>query len=84
MKDRNNQMFMPYDQNAFYPYPYAYPYMQNNLENRVESLERMVKKLENRISKLENSTTNVYGNEYNTSIPDIYNQNIYPNAMHMM
>ena len=84
MKDRNNQMFMPFDQNGYYPYPYQYPYMGNDLMNRIESLERSVKRLENRVSRLENSTTNVYGNEYNTSIPDVYNQNIYPNAMHMM
>lgn len=77
MKDRNNQMFMPYMDNF-------YPYMNNDLENRVNSLERMVKRLDTRVSKLENSNTNVYGNEYNTSIPDLYNQNIYPNAMHMM
>jgi len=74
----NNQMYMPYDQNGFYPY------MPYELENRIQSLERMVKRLESRISRLE-GTTNVYTtNEYNTSLPDVYNQNIYPNAMHMM
>ena len=78
MKDRNNQMYMPYLDN-YYPYPY----MTNDLENRINALERSIKKLDSRVSKLEN-TTNVYGNEYNTSIPDVYNQNIYPNAMHMM
>lgn len=79
MKDRNNQMFMPYGE--YYPYPY----MNNDIENRINSLERMVQRLNSRVSKLENSNnTNVYGNEYNTSIPDVYNQNIYPNAMHMM
>lgn len=79
MKDRNNQMFMPYND----MYPYQFPYMANDLENRVNMLEKTVKRLETRISKLE-GTTNIYGNEYNTSIPDVYNQNIYPNAMHMM
>ena len=76
MKDRN-QMFMPYDNNFYYPY------VPNDLENRINSLERMIKRLETRISRLENMN-NIYNTEYNTSIPDNYNQNIYPNAMHMM
>ncbi len=66
MKDMNNPMFMPYND----MFPYQYPYMSNDLENRVNNLERIVKKLENRISKLENT-------------PDIYNQNFYPNAINM-
>ena len=75
MRDRNNQLFMPYDNNGFF--------IPNDLESRIESLERMVKRLEQRINRLEGNTT-IYTNEYNTSLPDVYNQNIYPNAMHMM
>ena len=78
MRDRNNQMFMPYDNNGFFPY------MPNDIESRIDSLERMVKRLEQRVNRLENTNTTVYTNEYNTSLPDVYNQNIYPNAMHMM
>lgn len=75
MKDRNNQMFMPYQE--------YYPNMGLDFENRLSNLERMVKRLDTRVSRLE-GTTNIY-NEYNTSLPaDVYNQNIYPNAMHMM
>ncbi len=68
MKDINNQMFMPYDNNGMY--------MPYDLENRLNSLERMVRRLDARITKLENSSMN--------ALPDIYNQNIYPNAMNMM
>lgn len=75
MKDINNQMFIPY--------PEYYPNMMGNFENRLSNLERMVKRLDTRLSRLE-GTTNIY-NEYNTSLPqDVYNQNTYPNAMHMM
>lgn len=72
MKDRNNQMYMPYDNGFFYPY------MPNDIENRIDSLERMVKRLDSRVTRLENNYNN------NSNMPDIYNQNIYPNAMHMM
>lgn len=80
MKDRNNQMFMPFPNQQFFP---TMPTMPSELENRVNSLERMVRRLDARVSKLEGNT-GMYNNEYNTSLPDVYNQNIYPNAMHMM
>ena len=79
MKDRNNQMYMPYDNGFFYPY------MSNDIENRLDALERMVKRLDTRVSRLENNS--MYQNN-NQNMPDVYNQNIYPNAypntMHMM
>ena len=79
MKDRNNQMYMPYDNGFFYPY------MPNDIENRLDALERMVKRLDTRVSRLENNS--MYQNN-NQNMPDVYNQNIYPNAypntMHMM
>ena len=78
MKDRNNNFFIPYGNPM-------YPMMPNDLENRVNSLERIVKRLENRISLLENNNISYCGEiKYNTSIPENYNQNMYPNAMHMM
>ena len=78
MKDRNNNMFMPFPNQGFMP-NMNMPTMPMELENRVNSLERMVKRLDARVSKLEGNT-----GMYNTSLPDVYNQNIYPNAMHMM
>lgn len=78
MKDRNNNFFIPYANPM-------YPMMPNDLENRVNSLERIVKRLESRISLLENNNISYSGEiKYNTSIPENYNQNMYPNAMHMM
>lgn len=82
MKDRNNQMFMPFPNQQF-PNQQFFPTMPSELENRINSLERMVRRLDARVSKLEGNT-GIYNNEYNTSLPDVYNQNIYPNAMHMM
>ena len=73
-------MFMPYPNQQFFP---NIPTMPNELENRINSLERMVKRLDTRVTKLEGNF-GAYNNEYNTSLPDVYNQNIYPNAMHMM
>lgn len=75
MKDVNNQMFMPYG-NAFYPN------MPNELENRINSLERIVKRLDGRVSKLE-SMNGVYTNDtpYQSSIPNMYDGY---NGMHMM
>ena len=66
MKDVNNQMFMPYG-NAFYPN------MPNELENRINSLERIVKRLDGRVNKLE-SMNGVYTNTtpYQASIPNMY------------
>jgi len=83
MKDRNNQIFMPYPNQQFFPNMQGIPTMPNELENRINSLERMVKRLDSRVSKLEGNM-GVYNSEYNTSLPDVYNQNIYPNSMHMM
>ena len=84
--DRNNPMFMPYP-NMNMPQSNMYPVMPgiNELENRMNSLERVVKRLDTRISRLE-SSNGIYNTEsqYNTSIPDGYNQNTYPNAMHIM
>ena len=82
MKDRNNNMFMPFPNQGFMP-NMGFPTMPMELENKVNSLERMVKRLDARVSKLEGNT-GMYNNDYNTSLPDVYNQNIYPNAMHMM
>ena len=75
MKDFNNQMFMPYG-NAFYPN------MPNELENRINSLERIVKRLDGRVNKLE-SMNGVYTNTtpYQASIPNMYDGY---NGMHMM
>lgn len=75
MKDVNNQMFMPYG-NAFYPN------MPNELENRINSLERIVKRLDGRVNKLE-SMNGVYANTtpYQASIPNMYDEY---NGMHMM
>ncbi len=86
MKDRNNQMIMPFPNqflNQQIPNQQLFPMMPTELENRINSLERMVRRLDARVSKLEGNT-GVYNNEYNTSIPDAYNQNMYPNSMHMM
>ena len=75
MKDVNNQMFMPYG-NAFYPN------MPNELENRINSLERIVKRLDGRVNKLE-SMNGVYTNTtpYQSSIPNMYDEY---NGMHRM
>ena len=75
MKDVNNQMFMPYG-NAFYPN------MPNELENRINSLERIVKRLDGRVNILE-SMNGVYTNTtpYQASIPNMYEGY---NGMHMM
>lgn len=77
MKNRDNQGFMPFPNQNFFP---TMPY---ELESRINSLERMVRRLDARVSKLEGNTS-MYNSEYNTSLPDVYNQNIYPNSMHMM
>ena len=82
MKDRNNQMFMPFPNQQFMPNMMV-PSTPMEFENRINSLERMVKRLDARVSKLEGNT-GMYNTDYNTSLPDVYNQNIYPNAMHMM
>lgn len=78
MKDRNVGMYnnnMPYG---------MYPFMPNDIENRLNSLERTVRRLESRVSKLEGNT-GMYTPEYNSSL-DMYNQNQMPNpnTMHMM
>lgn len=73
-------MYMPFPNGEYTP-NMNIPFVPNELDNRVSALERSVKRLEQRVSKLEGSTD--YSN-YNTSLPDAYNQNIYPNAMHMM
>lgn len=88
MKDRNNQVFMPFPNQYQFPGQFPnqqfFPTMPSELESRINSLERMVRRLDTRVSKLEGST-GAYTGEYNTSLPDnVYNQNIYPNAMHMM
>lgn len=80
MKDRNNQMYMPFPNQGFIPNMQMMPM---DIENRLNSLERMIKRLDTRVSKLEGNT-GVYNTDYNTSLPNTYNQNIYPNAMHMM
>lgn len=80
MKDRNNQMFMPCPNQQFFP---NMPTMPGELENRITSLERMLKRLDARVTKLEGNF-GAYNNEYNTSLPDLYNQNPYQNGMHMM
>ena len=82
MKDRNNNMFMPFPNKGFMP-NMGVPTMPMELENRVNSLERMVKRLDARVSILVGNS-GMYSGGYNTSIPDNYTQNIYPNAMHMM
>lgn len=79
VKNRNNYMYMPFPNGEYTP-NMNIPFVPNELDNRVSALERSVKKLEQRVSKLEGTN---YPN-YNTSLPDVYNQNIYPNAMHMM
>ena len=82
--DRNNPMFMPYPNVNMQG---MYPIMPgvNELENRINSLERIVKRLDTRVSRLE-SNNGIYNTEtsYNTSLPDMYNQNAYPNALQMM
>ena len=80
MKDRNNQMFMPFPNQQFIP---NMPFIQGEMDNKIAALERMVQRLDARVSKLEGNQ-GLYNNEYNTSLKDTYNQNIYPNAMHMM
>ena len=78
MKDRNNNFFIPYGNPM-------YPMMPNDLENRVNSLERIVKRLENRISLLENNNISYSGEiNYNKSIKKNYNKNMYTNDIHMM
>lgn len=80
MKNRNNYMYMPFPNGEYTP-NMNIPFVPNELDNRVSALERSVKRLEQRVSKLEGATDY---SSYNTSLPDVYNQNIYPNAMHMM
>jgi len=58
----------------------------NDFENRFASLERQIRKLDARISRLEGSS-GIYSSDpsnYNTSLGDGFNQNMYPNSMHMM
>ena len=82
--DRNNPMFMPYPN-----MPQGMMGMPNmnmgDIENRISSLERAVRRLDTRISRLEGASGYTgESNQYNTSLPNNYNQDMYPNAMHMM
>ena len=84
--DRNNSMFMAYGGTNMME-PNMYPMFPgiNDLENRVNALERIVRRLDTRVARLEGAS-GVYNTEtqYNTSLPDTYNQSMYPNSMHMM
>ena len=92
--DRNNPMFMPYPnmQQGMMGMPNMQQGMMGmpnmnmgDIENRISSLERAVRRIDTRVSRLEGSTGYASDTgQYNTSLPNNYNQNTYPNAMHMM
>ena len=64
-----------------------YPFMPgvNNIDNRLDSIERQLRRMDARISRLEGTNTAFNTDSaYNTSLGDNFNQNMYPNSMHMM
>lgn len=86
-QNRNNPMFVPYPGlNMNVPQTGMYPITQgvNDLENRLNAMERQIRRLDTRISRLEgNQGVYTTDNAYNTSLSDT-NNNMYPNSMHMM